>query len=125
MADEQSIREVHAIWIDAVNAGDLETLLSLMAEDVVFLNPGEAAFGKDRFCEGFRAGHEKFELVCRSEPHEVVVVGDLAYSVSEDSLELTSREDGANRQLSGDRLTIYRKQKDGRWLLARDEHTLK
>jgi ketosteroid isomerase-like protein len=34
--DEQSIREVHSTWIAAVNAGDLDRLLSLMTDDVVF-----------------------------------------------------------------------------------------
>jgi ketosteroid isomerase-like protein len=27
-------------------------------------------------------------------------------------------------QLAGHRITVYRKQPDGRWLLARDAHTL-
>ena len=31
---------------------------------------------------------------------------------------------GGGAQLSGHRLTIYRKQPNGRWLLARDAHTL-
>ena len=39
--DERAIREVHSTWIDAVNAGDLVCLLSLMADDVVFLNPAK------------------------------------------------------------------------------------
>src|SRR4051794_27960133 len=39
--DELAIRELHSIWIDAVNAGDLASLLTLIADDVVFLNPGE------------------------------------------------------------------------------------
>ena len=42
-SDEQAIREMHTTWIDAVNAGDLAHLLTLMADDVVFLNPGRAA----------------------------------------------------------------------------------
>ena len=42
-SDERAIREVHSTWIDAVNAGDLARLLSLMADDVVFLNPGTRA----------------------------------------------------------------------------------
>src|SRR5438552_17328043 len=47
--DERAIREVHSTWIDAVNAGDLARLLTLMADDVVFLNPGQAPFGRDGF----------------------------------------------------------------------------
>jgi ketosteroid isomerase-like protein len=33
-SDERAIREVHTTWIDAVNAGDLVRLLTLMADDV-------------------------------------------------------------------------------------------
>ena len=40
-SDDQAIRAVHASWIDAVNAGDVARLLTLMADDVVFLNPGQ------------------------------------------------------------------------------------
>ncbi len=31
--DEREIHEVHSTWIDAVNAGDLVRLLTLMADD--------------------------------------------------------------------------------------------
>jgi ketosteroid isomerase-like protein len=40
--DEREIHEMHSSWIDAVNAGDLVRLLTLMVDDVVFLNPGQA-----------------------------------------------------------------------------------
>ena len=39
-ADERAIRELHSTWIDAVNAGDLVRLLTMMADDVVFLDSG-------------------------------------------------------------------------------------
>jgi ketosteroid isomerase-like protein len=40
-SDEQRIRELHATRINAVNAGELDRLLTLMTDDVVFLNPAE------------------------------------------------------------------------------------
>jgi uncharacterized protein (TIGR02246 family) len=58
-SDERAIREVHTTWIDAVNAGDLVRLLTLMADDVVFLNPGRAPFGRDGFPVGFSAAHQQ------------------------------------------------------------------
>lgn len=122
--DEQAIREVHATWIDAVNAGDLASLLSLMADDVVFLNPGRAPFGRAGFPAGFLAAHQQFQIRCISDPDEVVVVGDMAYTRCRDSLTLTPRAGGASTELAGHRITIYRQQPDGRWLLARDAHTL-
>ncbi len=122
--DEQAIREVHTTWIDAVNAGDLVRLLTLMADDVVFLNPGRAPFGRDGFPAGFSTAHEQSRIRCISELEEIVVVGEVAYTLCRDSLSVTPRAGGDATELAGHRITIYRKQPDGRWLLARDAHTL-
>ncbi len=58
-SDEQAIRAAHAAWVDAVNAGDLEQLLALMTDDVVFVNPGQEPFGRDGF-PARTAGHRQF-----------------------------------------------------------------
>ena len=123
-SDERAIREMHTAWIDAVNAGDLARLLSLMAHDVVFLNPGRAPVGRDGFPAGFSTAHQQSRLRCISELEEVVVVGDVAYTLSRDSLSVTPRAGGEATKLAGHRITIYRQQPDGRWLLARDANTL-
>jgi uncharacterized protein (TIGR02246 family) len=123
-SDERTIRELHATWINAVNAGDHVRLLSLMADDVVFLNPGRAPFGRDGFPAGFSAAHQQSRISCISELEEVVVVGEIAYTLCRDSLSATPRAGGQAMELAGHRITIYRKQPDGRWLLARDAHTL-
>jgi uncharacterized protein (TIGR02246 family) len=123
-SDERAIRTVHTVWIDAVNAGDLTRLLSMMAEDVVFLNPGRAPFGREGFPAGFAAAHQQSRIRCVSELEEVVVVGEVAYTRSRDSLSVTPRAGGQTTELAGHRITIYRRQPDGRWLLARDAHTL-
>lgn len=122
--DERAICEVHSTWIDAVNAGDLVRLLTLMADDVVFLNPGQSPFGRDGFSANFSAGHQQFRIRCISELEEVVVAGEVAYTRSRDALSVTPRAGGEATQLAGHRITVYRKQPDGRWLLARDAHTL-
>ena len=122
-SDEREIRTVHSIWIDAVNAGDLARLLTLVAEDVVFLTPGQAPFGR----EGFRptsAAHQQMRICCTSELEEVIVVGEVAYTRSRDALSVTPRAGGKAAQFAGHRMTVYRKLRDGRWLLSRDVHTL-
>ena len=122
--DERQIREVHSAWIDAVNAGDLPSLLALMAGDVVFLNPGQAPFGRAEFSANFSAAHRGAQISCTSELEEVVVAGEVAYTRSRDVLSVTPRGGGEAARLAGYRMTVYRKQSDGRWLLARDAHTL-
>src|SRR5947209_11856239 len=112
--DERAIREMHSTWIDAVNAGDLVRLLSLMADDVVFLNPGQAPFGRDGFSPGFSAAHQEARIDCISELEDVAVVGEVAYTLSRDSLSVTPRAGGEAMQLAGHRITVYRKQHNGR-----------
>lgn len=123
-SDERAVRELHATWIDAVNAGDLVRLLALMADDVVFLNPGRAPFGRDGFPVGFSSAHRQSRILCLSQLEEVVIVGEVAYTRCRDSLTVTPRAGGEATELAGYRITIYRKQSDGRWLLARDANTL-
>ena len=122
--EEREIREVHSTWIDAVNAGDLARLLTMMTDDVVFLNPGQAPSGRDGFSVNFSAAHRQVRIHCISELEEVVVVGEVAYTRSRDALSVTPLAGGETTQLAGYRVSIYREQPDSRWLLARDAHTL-
>ena len=80
--------------------------------------------GRDDFPSGFSAAHQRATILCVSEPENVVVAGDVAYTVARDALTLTPRAGGPAVRLAGHRLTVYRRQPDGRWLLARDAHTL-
>lgn len=123
-AEDRAVRDAHAAWMDAVNAGDLDRLLALMTDDVVFLNPGLAPIGRDGFPARFSSGHQRMLIRCTSELEEVVVVGDVAHTLCRDALSLTPRDGGEPSELAGHRLTVYRRQPDGRWLLARDAHTL-
>lgn len=122
--DERKIHDVHSTWIEAVNAGDLARLLTLMTDDAVFLNPGQVPFGRDGFAPNFSDAHQRLVISCISELEEVVVVGEVAYTRSRDTLSVTPRTGGEATRLAGHRITVYRKQSDGRWLLARDAHTL-
>lgn len=122
--DERAIREVHAAWIDAVNAGELDRLLAMVTDDVVFLNPGDEGLGRDGFSAKFSAAHRQLRICCVSELEDVVVAGDVAYTRSRDSLSVSPLAGGEEDRLAGGRLTIYRKQPGGGWLLARDANVL-
>jgi ketosteroid isomerase-like protein len=84
----------------------------------------QASFGRDGFPVGFSAAHRRLLIRCISELEEVVIVGEVGCTLCSDSLSITPRAGGAATELAGHRMTIYRKQPDGRWLLARDANTL-
>lgn len=123
-SDEQAIRAFHATWIDAVNAGDLDRLLAMMTADAVFLIVGEESVGRDAFSARFAGAHEHLRIRCVSDLVDVVVADDVAYTLSRDSLAVCPLAGGDETRLAGDRLTVYRKQSDGRWLLDRDANVL-
>jgi uncharacterized protein (TIGR02246 family) len=55
-SDEQAIRDVVALWHSATAAGDVDAVLRLMAEDVVFLVAGHPPKrGRDSFERGLRS----------------------------------------------------------------------
>ena len=116
--DERAIRDLVATWMKASEAGDLNTVLSLMADDVIFMAPGREPFGK----EEFRAASEtmkKVRLTGKSDIRELKVLGDWAYvrNYIEISVMLPN---GTAMQRSGYALSILRKQSDGKWVLWRD-----
>ena len=76
--DERAIRDLVASWMKASEAGDVQTVLSLMADDVIFTVPGREPFGKD----AFRAASETMKnarMTGTSDICEIKVLGDWAY----------------------------------------------
>jgi uncharacterized protein (TIGR02246 family) len=116
--DERAIRDLVSTWMRASKSGDVNPVLSLMADDVIFMVPGREPFGKDVF----RAAAEAMKnasLTGSSDIREVNVLGDWAYIRNYIEITITSREGGTMRR-KGYTLSILRKQSDGRWLLWRD-----
>lgn len=120
--DEQAIRKLVETWMKASQAGDIETVLSLMSDDVVFMVPGREPFGK----EAFRAASESVtdtRIEGKSDISEIRVLGDWAYLRNRLEVKMTL-PDGNSVRRAGYTLTILNKTADGRWLLTRDANLL-
>jgi uncharacterized protein (TIGR02246 family) len=124
--DEQKIRNLVATWQRASVAGDLDQVLELMAEDVVFLVAGHPPMrGREAFAEAFRkAGMQQFYFDSKSEIQEIQITGDWAYFWSHLSVTMTPKSGGSSKRRSGYTLTILRKRPDGEWVLTRDANML-
>jgi uncharacterized protein (TIGR02246 family) len=116
--DERAIRELVETWMAASRAGDTETVLKLMAEDVIFMVPGREPFGKEAFAASSR-GMNGVRLEGAAEIRELRVLGDWAWLRNFVDMTMTP-PGGTPVRRSGLTLTILRKEPDGRWLLARD-----
>ncbi|HLH15649.1 MAG TPA: SgcJ/EcaC family oxidoreductase [Bryobacteraceae bacterium] len=116
--DELAIRNLIGTWCRETEAGNLDAILPLMADDVVFLTPGRAPFGKKEFEANSRASAGKAQVKVEAEVEEVGVSGDLAYAWLKLSVKITP-EGGAPMEMGGNTIGIYRREA-GRWVLARD-----
>ena len=123
--DEQAIRDAIGAWLRASKAGDVEKMLTMLADDVVFLLPGQAPMrGRDTWAQRFRAGLLMFRVESNAEVEEVQVFGDVAYSWVRLSVALHPTSGGPPSRASGYTLSVWRKEPDGRWVIFRDANLL-
>lgn len=116
--DERAIRELVDTWMEASRAGNTETVLGLMSDDVIFMVPGREPFGKQTFAANSRS-MDGVRLEGSADIRELKVLGGWAYL--RNFIEITvTPPGGAPVRRSGYTLTILRKEPDGRWVLARD-----
>ncbi len=116
--DERAIRDLVQTWIDATAAGDLETVLDLMTDDILFIVPGQEPFGKAAFAEASR-GMAGMRFAGKSDIQELRVLGDWAWL--RNRLDVTMTPSGGKPvRRAGYTLTLLRKESDGKWRVMRD-----
>lgn len=123
--DEKQIRAAIAKWHDATAAGDVDTVLELMSDDVVFLVAGkEPMRGKQAFANGLRTLLETHHIQSSGIVQEVVVCGEMAYSWTQLKVSMSGFHGGDSSLRTGSTLSIFRKESDGAWVLTRDANLL-
>jgi uncharacterized protein (TIGR02246 family) len=125
LSDEDQIRELVRDWQSATKAGDIDTVLGLMTDDVVFLVPGRRPMDKAEFEALSRVpiGSPRPKIEGATEIQEIQVSGDLAFLWSKLSVAVTPPGAAGPIERAGHTLTVLRRV-GGRWLLARDANLL-
>ena len=121
--DARAIREVIATWLRASAEGDGDTVLGLMADDVVFFVAGRPPFGKQEFAAS-QEGLGKYRLEATSQVREVRVSGDWAWCSTDLAVAMTPEDGGPAVRRRGNTLSVFRRLSDGRWVLHRDANLL-
>lgn len=122
--DEAQVRALVHTWHAATRTGDVDTVLSLMTDDVTFLVAGRPPMDKAAFAALMRVpdGAPRPAIETSAELLDVQVSGDTAWLVS--ALTVTVTPAGGQPMVrAGHTLTVLRRV-DGRWLVARDANLL-
>jgi uncharacterized protein (TIGR02246 family) len=120
--EEQAIRQLVDTWLTASENGDLNTMLTLMADDVVFMVPGREPFGKEEFVQNYKQ-MRGVKLTTKSDIQEIKVLGEWAWMRNHLRVTFTPA-DGSPTTHSGYVLTILGKTSDDRWVITRDANLL-
>jgi uncharacterized protein (TIGR02246 family) len=123
--DERAIRHLVTTWYRASEEGDVDKLLDLMSDDVIFLTPGHPPIrGRDEFATLQRAAGDRFRISASGKLEEVVIRGDWAYCWTHLTVTMTPTDGSAPIRRAGHTLSILRKRADGKWVLSRDANML-
>jgi len=123
--DEQAIRSLVSEWQTAAAEGDLQRLGELMAEDVIFLTPGQAPMrGRQAFMEAFQEGMKHYRIESEGEIKELHITADLAYCWTHLTVTVTPHREGLPMRRSGNALSILRKRPEAGWVIVRDANML-
>jgi uncharacterized protein (TIGR02246 family) len=123
--DEQAIRDLIQTWLRASAAGDVEKLLTMLAEDVVFLLPGQPPMrGREAWAKRYRSVLPKFRIEGKADVQEVRVFGDMAYCWTHLTVTMTPISAGPANVHLGYTLSILRKEGNGKWVIFRDANLL-
>lgn len=114
-------RQAHEAYVAAINANNVDSLLAMLTEDVVYLPPHEPALvGKaavrpwaDAYLKAFKIHWEKTSL-------EFVVAGFWAFELYAHKSADTPQGGGTAVQDTGKGINIYHHDADGKWRVARD-----
>lgn len=113
------------LWQDATAAGDVDKLLDLMDEEVVFLVAGHPPMkGREQFAQNLRNILQTHHITSSSQIQEIVVQTDLAYTWSYLQVEIIPKQAGQYMKRAGNVLSIWRLQADGKWRISRDANLL-
>lgn len=121
--DEKAIRALVETWFAASKAGEVGTVLSLMTDDVIFMVPGQAPFGKEQFAAA-SDGMSGMKIDGTYEIQEIGIIGEWAYIRNHIKISMTAPGQDTPAKRSGYTLTLLRKEADGQWRLARDANLL-
>ena len=119
--DKVAIKKLCDRYDKVLNEGDADGLTSLFTEDAVLMPPDEAlVVGKEQLFNRHKKLFKQYSLQHRLHSDESVVCGDWGFDRGAYAMTLLSRTSSRQKEETGKYLTLFRKERNGQWLIARD-----
>ena len=118
---DQAIHEAHKNFDIAINSNDLDQLLSMLTDDVVFMAPNSPRLVGKEAVSPWAAGYfDAFHTIWTKTYLEIKVNGEWAFEQYAYESEDTEKATGKVYRDTGKGIIIYHRQADGVWRVARD-----
>jgi uncharacterized protein (TIGR02246 family) len=120
-ADKQAVTQVGEREVRAVNAGDIDSNLAVLTQDVVMMPPGERVLNGSAAVRSWLQGmHDQFAINLRYVQSQVDVLDDWAIERYRGVATVSPKKGGPPVEDRIKGIHIYRRQPDGNWLIAQD-----
>lgn len=121
-ADIAALKEILNKYAAMCHAGDLDGWISLWADDGIQMYPGAPSrVGKEQIRAEMKPAFDQFILkIAITSEMEAKVSGNLGFARGTYTLSMVPKGGGETSEFDGKYLTIFEKQADGSWKIARD-----
>jgi ketosteroid isomerase-like protein len=118
---DATAHQAHEAYVTAINSNNLDSLLGMLTEDVVYLSAHEPAMvGKAAVRPWLEAYLKAYKTHWNKPVQEFIVNGDWAFERYSYKSSDTPLAGGAAVEDTGWGLVIYHHDADGKWRVARD-----
>ena len=120
-ADIAAIKEKLKQYAVTINAGDFDRWISLWTDNGVQMPPNTPArIGKEKIWAEMKPAFDQYIIKMTINNEETRVSGNLGFARGTYTESLIPKTGGETEKYDGKYLTIFEKQADGSWKVARD-----
>lgn len=120
-ADREAVRRFYTRWFGAMEEGDVDGVLALIADDFMLKTPGQPPLThREALRENLERFHEAYTEEVEWEIASMGFGGEWAWVEVRERVTLVPRSGEVERQIVGTHLAILRRGPEGGWRLFRD-----
>lgn len=116
----ESFKKRHNKWVEIVNSGNVEAYAKLLAEEVVWIPPGQQPItGREAFKEWLSPFMDKYSYDFSITDEQIRVSGDWVFERARFISKMTPLEGGEPMKHSGTFSVLWNRGSDNKWYIER------